>query len=73
MSFVIPQRRTNDALAAMEKRLFDADDHREIGSPAIGHHRAPDILIPDNDRLTGNAKRFALPRNKEDQADAGIL
>jgi hypothetical protein len=56
----------------MEKRLFDADDHREIGDSAIVHHRAPDILIPDNDGLTGNAKRFALARNKEDQADAGI-
>ena len=37
------------------------------------HHRAPDILIPDNSRPTGYAKRLALARNKEDQADAGIL
>jgi hypothetical protein len=31
------------------------------------------LMIPDNNGPTGNAKRFALTRNKEDQADAGIL
>jgi hypothetical protein len=48
MSFIIPEVRTRDALAATEKRLFDADDRREIGYSAIVYHRAPDILIPDN-------------------------
>jgi hypothetical protein len=56
----------------MEKRLFDADDHRQIGYTAIVQHRAPDILIPDNDGAAGDAKRFALARNKEDQTHARI-
>ena len=73
ISFVTPKTRARDALAAVEKCLFNADDHREIGYSAMICHRAPDILIPDNDRATGNAKSFALTRNKEDQADAGIL
>src|SRR6266404_4500967 len=68
ISFVTPKTRARDALAAMEKCLFNVNDHREIGYSAIICHRAPDILIPDNDGTTGNAKRFALTRNKEDQA-----
>jgi hypothetical protein len=73
ISFVTPKARARDALAAVEKCLFNVDDHREIGYSAMACHRAPDILIPDNDGPTGNAKRFALTRNKEDQADAGVL
>ena len=57
MPLVIPKIRARDALAAVEKRFFDADDHREIGYLAMVHHRAPDILIPDNHGPTGNAKR----------------
>ena len=70
---VIPEIRARDTLAAVEKRLFNADDHREIGYLAMVRHRAPDILIPDDNGPTGNAKRFALTGNKEDQADARIL
>ena len=69
---VIPEIRGRDALAAVERRLFNVGDYREIGYPATVRHRAPDILIPDNNGPTGNAKRFALTRNKEDRADAGI-
>jgi hypothetical protein len=72
-SFVTPKTRSRDALAAVEKRLFNTDDHREIGYSAMICHCAPDILISDNNGPTGNAKRFALTRNKEDQADAGTL
>src|SRR5207302_11324936 len=73
IGFVSPQIRARDAFAAVEKRLVNADDHREIGDPPIVRHRAPDILITDNHGPTGHAKRFALVRNKEDQADAWVL
>ena len=73
MSLVIPKIRTHDALAAMEECPFDRDDHREFGHAALIHQGAPDILIPNNQRPPGNAKRLAMTGNKEDQADAGLL
>ena len=73
MSLVIPKIRTRDALAAMEECPFDRDDHREFGHAALIHQGAPDILIPNNQRPPGNAKRLAMTGNKEDQADAGLL
>jgi len=36
-------------------------------------HRVTNILVANDDSPTGNAKRFALTRNKEDQPNAGIL
>jgi hypothetical protein len=57
----------------VEKHLFNTDDHREIGYSAMICHCASDILISDNNGPPGNAKRLALTRNKEDQADAGTL
>jgi len=57
----------------MEECPFDSDDHREFGHPAVVRQGAPDVLIPDDDGPAGDAQRFALAGNKEDQADAGIL
>ena len=57
----------------MEKRPLDADNHREIGDLAAVRHRAPDLLIPDDEGPPRNAKRFAFTGDKEDQADAGLL
>lgn len=45
----------------------------ERGYLAMIHHRVLNILVANNDSPTGNAKRFALTRNKEDQPDARIL
>ncbi len=73
MSLVIPKIRARDALAAMEECPFDRDDHREFGHTALIHHGAPDIVIPNNKRPPGNAKRFAMTGNEEDEADAGLL
>jgi hypothetical protein len=57
----------------MEECPFDGDDHREFGHASSIHHGASDILIPNNEGPPGNAKRFAMTGNKEDQADAGFL
>src|SRR5216683_5205483 len=73
MPFIFPKIRAGDALAAMEEGAFDEDDHRELGHTAVVHHGAPDIVVANNNGPTGHAKRFALTRNEEYQADAGIL
>ncbi len=73
MSLVIPKIRARDALAAVEECPFDGDDHREFGHAGLIHHGASDILIPNNKRPPGNAKRFAMTGNEEDEADAGLL
>ena len=57
----------------MKKCLFSFHDHRQIGYLAMTRHRVTNILVANNDSPTGNAKRFALTRNKEEQADARIL
>ncbi len=57
----------------MKKCLFNFHDHREIGYLAMIRHRVPNILVANNDSPAGNAKRFALTRNNEDQPNAGIL
>jgi hypothetical protein len=57
----------------MEECPFDGDDHDDVGHTALIDYGAPNILIPNNKRSTGNAKRFPMTGNKEDQADAGLL
>jgi len=57
----------------VKKCLFSFHDHRQIGYLAMTRHRVTNILVANNDSPTGNAKRFALTRNKEDQPNAGIL
>ncbi len=57
----------------MEECPFDGDDHREFRDTAVIHHGAPDIVIPNDQSPSGDAKRFALTGNEEDQADAGFL
>src|SRR6266849_440998 len=73
MSLVIPKIRARDALAALEERPFDRDDHREFGHTALINHGAPDIVIPNNQGSPGDAKRFTMTGNKEDQAHTGLL
>jgi hypothetical protein len=59
--------------AAVKKCLSNFHDHREIGYLAMIRHRAPNILVANSNSPAGNAKRFALTRNKEDQPNAWIL
>src|ERR1700676_525280 len=73
MTFIVPELRARDALAAMEECLLDDDDHREIGHPALVHHGAPDGVNAHQQRPAGHPKRLALARNEENQADAGIV
>src|SRR6202048_355747 len=72
MRLVIPEFGALDALAAMEECPFDDDDHRELGHAAIVRQGAPDILIANDDGPAGDAQRFPLAGNKEDQTDAGV-
>ena len=69
----VPEIRARDALAAVEERPFDCYDHGKLGHAAAFCHRAPDILIPNDNGPAGDPQRFALTGNEEDQADARIL
>ena len=57
----------------MEEGPFDDHDQGKLGHAAALRHRAPDILIPNDNGPAGDPQRFALTGNEEDQADAGIL
>jgi hypothetical protein len=57
----------------MEESLFDDHDHGKLGHPAAVRHRAPDLMVTNDNGAAGDAQGLALAGNEEDQADAGIL
>jgi len=69
----IPKLGARDAFAAVKKCLFNFHDHCEIGHLTMIRHRVPNIPVTNNNSPAGNAKRFPLTRNKEDQPNAWIL
>ena|ERR1700730_2160792 len=62
-----------NAFAAVKKCLFNFHDHCEIGHLTMIRHRVPNIPVTNNNSPAGNATRFPLTRNKEDQPNAWIL
>ncbi|HWX05650.1 MAG TPA: hypothetical protein VN065_07450, partial [Bradyrhizobium sp.] len=57
----------------MEESLFDDHDQCKLWNLAAIDQGIPDIAVPHDHGPAGDAQRFALTGNEDDQADAGIL